>query len=390
MVRKARLLVANQTALKFFAAAIAISLPSVSASAPMINSISTNSLGELTILGDNFGGGPQVKLYDDFNNTKQSPDGKLELIPSIGQWDRHNNSGYTESKRNDDKSDQVLIVRDTSLQVQANIVFAIDDINGVHGKKHFQEIYLSYTEKDLKEFPGRNGTIDSFSDISSSKSAWLMFGNRGDNTSYAVSKGEPAGHDLVISTWTGSSFATGGNNTAMSPSFWHHELRNNWAFQDWNTISFHAKLNPESPYSEAEGFISFVNKNFYLKKVRKGNFMSDQTESGVPYPFWDRVKFYAWDRYTESDVKRATDNIYIAIGNNANARVVFTDHELLGKSKVLVHALPVSWSNKKITTKIPNDSRLPRYVHVITSNEESSGGYYTCTNCPNPTKLEVK
>lgn len=372
---------------QFLGPTLLLLLSATAQAAPKILDVSILESNYIEITGDNFGSGPRVAIFDDFNDASMIGDREVNLDPLKGAWAEHSGTGYIESKNSTE--DNALIVRDTRLGVSSRFVFAEDDNEGVHGKKHFQEIYLSYSEKDFRSFPGRNATENSFSDISSAKPAWLMFGHRGDNTQYALSIGSPAGHDIVVATWSGGGFLTDGNNTRMQPTFWHHELTENWAFQDWNTISFHAKLNPNDPYGKAEGFISFVNRNFALTKKRDGNFMTDQTEEGLPYPYWDRVKFYSWIRTDESDVKRAVDNVYVAVGENANARVVLTDNESLDKSRVLVHALPISWSESSITVRIPHDSRNPKYLHVIDSNETSSSGAFICLECPEPTELKV-
>lgn len=372
---------------KLVASTLVALYASTAQAAPEVQNVTILDSNHIEITGNGFGAGPHVAIFDDFNDASMISGQEVRLSPLRGSWAEQSGTGYIQAEGNTD--DQILIVRDSQLGTSLKFVFAEEDITGIHGKKHFQEIYVSYSEKDFRNFPGPNGTETSFSDVSSAKPVWLMFGDRGNNTSYALSQGSPAGHDMVLATWTGSSFITGGNTTKMSPNFSHRELRDNWAFQDWNTINFHAKLNSNDPYGKAEGFISFINTNFALKKERDGNFMSDQTEEGMPYPYWDRLKFYPWIRIGESDVKRAVDNIYVAIGDHANARVVLTDSPSLDKSRVLVHALPIEWSDSSITVRIPEDSRNPRYIHVVDSNEASSSGEFICLKCPKPTELEI-
>lgn len=351
-------------------------------------SLTSNGSLTMTILGSGFGSGPNVVMYEDFSRAQKSTDTSLNSMPIQGKWFEATGESYVINKGSVSIQDNALVIRDSVNQpARASLVLGIEDKDGVHGLRHFQEVYLSYSVKDFGEFPGRGGTLDSFSDISSSKNAWLMFGHRGDNTAYAMTLGQPAGHDLVVSTWTGGGFAAGGNNTKLSPTVWHNELTKNWAFQDWNTINFHGALNPDDPYGNAEGFFEFVNKNIYSHNRRYGNLMSDQTEEGVPYPFWDRIKFFSWDRYDESDVIRATDNIYVAIGENANARVVLTDNELLQNSKVMVHLLPLTWTNDTIKAYIPPEARSADYLHIINSDNNTSKAYYICQSCPTPPVL---
>jgi len=375
----------NQLAVLISSATLAVGVQA----APEITSIEAGDESRLVIHGSGFGSGPSVKLYDDFSRAEQR-NGTLALSALVGQWNWLSSTptGIISAGMADNGKGIYVLKHEES---RVSLEFGVPDPESVHGYEHFQEVYLSYTVKDFGDFPGPGGGPETFSDRSSIKDAWLMFGSRGDNTSYAVSQGSPAGHDLVATTWTGGSFATGGNNTRMSPSFWHHPLRDNWAFQDWNTIMFHAKLNPDDPYGDAEGFLGFTNRNMTHFRSREGNFMTDQTDEGVPYPYWDRVKFYAWMRGGEN-VARAMDNVYVATGANANARVVLTDTSYDENPGKLIHALPLEWSDSRITVELPrgfNPEDLT--LTVINSGESNSNSIPVtlCLECPESITLDV-
>ena len=220
-----------------------------------------------------------------------------------------------------------------------------------------------------------------------------MLGSRGDKTAYSVEIGEPGGHDLYIPAWTGGGFNINGNNTKMRPVWWPPELGQNWDFGGWHTKMFHAELNPSDPYGKAEGFFSFLNKNAYHVNFRDGNFMHDQSSEGVPYPFWDRIKFFAWMNAGDADVNRVVDEIYVAIGENANARVLLTDGESLESSTRVFHLSPESWTDSEIVARFPDylpDSNT-YYLHVLDSDNAVSGGYNLCQLCPDaPQVFPVK
>lgn len=113
--------------------------------------------------------------------------------------------------------------------------------------------------------------------------------------------------------------------------------------------------------------------------------MEDQTEEGVSYPYWDRIKFNAWTRSGDNPVKRLYDNIYVAVGDNANARVVIADAEDLNNATRLVHLLPITWEDDRILAEIPElDGSREQFVHVITAGNEFSAGIPLCVTCPNP------
>ena len=354
---------------------------------PFVASSGLTQEGKLVLSGQSFGSGPNIVLYDNFNDARII-DGELRLAPQVGKW--HELSASSPALHEDQRRDSSLVVRGPSY---AKLTFGVDDSEGFHGLKYFQEVFFSYSVRDVGEFPGDNSSLNSFSNISSTKDAWMMFGGRGDNTEYAVSQGLPAGNDLYIPAWTGGGFNIAGNNTGMNPSFWQGELTKNWDFGGWNINMFHAELNPEDPYGRAEGFFSFINENQYVVNIRNGNFMEDLRSERMPYPFWDRIKFFAWLRTGDAEVHRLLDDVYVAIGPNANARLVITDGRTLEKSTMIYHLFIDQWSNDKITASIPEhileDSNNNYFVTVINSNNERSTSFPLCLDCPSAPSLEI-
>lgn len=347
------------------------------AAQPSVAGIDLSSDEVWVISGQNFGPGPSVKLYDDFSGLSYSS-GEMTVEPLIGEWffSRMRNGGDHLIDYDSLVSGQSVAVRDVSQGGSVNLTFGVEDAGGVHGLEHFQEVYFSYSIRDAGDFPGPNGGPENFSNISATKDAWMMFGDRGDNTSYAVGTlNQPSGHDLYIPAWTGSSFNLAGNNTSMSPAYPQTSLRDNWVFGGWVTKSFYGKLDPSDPYGEAEGYFDFINENGYFQNDRKGNLMSDQASDGVPYPYWDRIKFFTWLRTGDSDVRRLMDMVYVATGENANARVIVTDSDSLHSSKVMVHLGPVDWQGDRIEIvpiSFSGASSGARYLYVIDTNEQVS------------------
>ncbi|TVP52826.1 MAG: hypothetical protein EA349_15060 [Halomonadaceae bacterium] len=365
---------------------VALLMSAMAVASPSIEKVTITNSHEIVISGKGFGQGPQVALYDSFSKAANN-NGELTLKPELGEWYSHSNKGALTTGGHGTDS-QAIVARDSQTSSSVSMVFGIEDENGVHGLKHFQEVFFSFDLKDEAAYPGSRADGDNHSLPSSSatKDAWMMFGHRGDNTSYSVENmGEPSGHDLYIPAWTGGGFIIAGNNTPVWPRFNEGTLTHNWAFGDWVTMMFHAKLDPEDPYGKAEGFFSFMNKNTYSMNTREGTLMTDQSDEGVPYPYWDRIKFNAWARASEIPVKRLYDNIYVAMGDNANARVVIANAKDLNKATRMVHLLPTSWESGKIkATTPPLDKNRPQYVHIITSANENSGGKKLCFSCPKP------
>ena len=356
-------------------------LASAAIAGPRVNQTYLNNEGHLVIEGSDFGQGPTVALHDDFSKAELSA-GEVTFNPQVGKWYEAKSSSeslYTDTEHNR----KSLYARGDGY---SKLFFGIPDSSGPIGLKTFQEVYFSYTIKDLGEFPGFGGGLENFSNASSTKDAWMMLGGRGDNTTYAVSRGIPAGHDMYIPGWTGGVFTIAGNNTSMQPGFQQRELKENWDFGGWHTKMFHAKLSSSDPYGPAEGFFSFLNANAYHVNVRDGNFMTDQTEEGVPYASWDRIKFFAWLNSDDADVNRVLDEVYVAIGDNANARILITDGASLEASSRAFHISPRQWTDSKIIADFPD--YLPEgkayFVHVADSENAFSKGHSLCPSCPEP------
>ncbi|TSJ70298.1 hypothetical protein [Marinobacter vulgaris] len=358
---------------------------------PAIHTHSISNDGKITLFGMGFGAGPDVVLYDDMRNANVSSS-SVELSPLKGNWFEVKKAKASEIVEGPFGPDsQAIIVAETGSANGARPIFGEPDPTGIHGLKHFQEIYYSFALQDLGSFP--HGTEDEFATISASKDSWLMFGDRGDSTRYSVEKlGEPSGHDLAVPTWIGGVFSIGGNNTRMNPLYRQQSLRDNWVFGGWVTYMFHAKLNPDDPYGNAEGFFAYLNEKAYDKNTRTGNFMTDQTEEGVPYPYWDRVRFNAWVRHSsETQIRRAMSNFYVAIGDNANARVLLTNGETLGTSTRVQHLLPETWSDDQIRATLPKDWASDNlFVHIADSDNNYSQGYrIECGECTPPDTIKL-
>jgi|TARA_B100001057_G_C22850343_1_gene950719 hypothetical protein len=374
----------SRTLTVFLFSTILGAMPSGLTAAPKISDAYLDDSGDVIITGSKFGNGPTVAIHDDFSNAEVGDD-TVSLSPKVGKW-LISNSNSNQIVIDEKHGSKSLFVRGNG---SSRFVFGIPDESGPQGLRTFQEVYLSYTIKDLGEFPGANGTSSDFSNQSATKDAWMMLGDRGDNTEYAVSKGDASGHDLYIPGWTGGGFNIAGNNTRMNPSFWQGGLTENWVFGGWHTKMFHAELDPADPYGAAQGFFAFLNRDAYQVNVRNGNFMEDQRSEGVPYPFWDRIKFFAWMNTGDADVKRVVDEIYVAIGDNANARVLVTDNQSLNRSTRVFHLSPQSWTDSEIVARFPDylpDSNS-YFLHVIDASNDNSASFGLCQSCPNPPQV---
>lgn len=347
---------------------------------------STEEGFSLTIEGANFGAGPHIVVFDDFDN--RLPGSTLtDGPPTIGHWYTGStpitNSGGVDGN-------QSALVLDSDNTGRTPMVAGIADPSQPRGLKLFQEVFFQVDIKDLGYFPGRDGTADTFSTESSAKDVWMMLGPRGDNTSYSKTDG----HDLIIPTWTGGGFSVGGNETRMSPSYWQKGLNGDWAFQDWNQITFHARLDPANPYGDViAGIFGYTNNSGTVFNPRAGNFMSDQTADGIQEAAWDRLKIGGWYRAGGDNRKRIMDNVYVAVGDNAAARVEIAnskDYFAATRRYILPHQV---WSSGRIVTRAIalKGVDLPGFYVFVTDGEgrRTTQGVPVCPQCPSAPRLQI-
>jgi hypothetical protein len=302
--------------------------------------------GTITITADaetEFGPGPEnVVLFDSFEDHAGSVS---KSGPLVGQWWKIEDAAIHEEHAFSGSKSALLI--DTSDGNQKSLRFAIPD-NGAtkaNGMRLFQEIYFSYAIKDLANFPGKGGTENSFADASSAKDAWLMLGARGD-AGWKEVYGQWTGNDLYIPGYNSGGFLVHGNSTNLRE--WQGTFTKDWAFGDWNQIFFHGEIDDQSPYSSGTGFFGFANKHF----MDFNHFSKALVTRSDKKPFWDRLKFAPWYQLRNGNVRRLFDEIYVAIGDHANARVLIGDAEYLANVSRLHHALPRAWDTSQISANV--------------------------------------
>ncbi|RAL24678.1 hypothetical protein DL240_00265 [Lujinxingia litoralis] len=236
-------------------------------------------------------------------------------------------------------------------------VLGFPDDQGDFGLKHFNEFFVHWSMRDLGDFPGHDSSPTSFSSDSSAKDIWVMYGDRGDNYDYSCSRGSCNGNDIVLATHTGQgSFKHDGNNT--NSNWW---IGGYWAFQQWNTLSTYLKINPEDPYGATTGVFEHLSagQGVYRSTYNEGVLREDLTE--IP-PVWDRLKFGAWYR-TAGDVRRLMDEIYVAVGPGAAARVEVANAPNFDEATRVIISPVNAWTD----TRIEVDLRL---ADLATSDEE--------------------
>ena len=323
---------------------------------------------EIVVCGDEFGDqGPETVFFDDFEDGE--PGESLdEEGPVVGEWYTPGGPVVDDESRSGSNS---LLLLDHEESTQTS-VFAIPDEEGRFGLRHFDEFFMHWSLKDLGDFPGNDSSPTDFSSDSSVKDIWVMFGDRGDNYDYSCSQGECNGNDIVLASHTGGGgFKHDGNNTRSD--WWISDF---WQFEAWNRMSFHLRLDDDDPYGDATGdFEHFSEEGGYFQDDYEGPMMREELDE-IP-PVWDRIKVGAWYRGA-GETRRIADDIYIAIGDGAAARVEVADAETIEEATNIAVATVDDWSKERLEATLrlgdldPGDDDLHLFV-VDADNRRTPG-----------------
>ena len=293
---------------------------------------------EITAQGSlDFGNqGPDVRLYHD-GVSKQPGDAISVGTPSVGAWGALSGSGYVATDHPNSGASIPTIGPRQTLQYYA------DDNAGVQGKEEFTELFIAWSTRDPRNIhPSRTNGIRNVKEV------WMMLGGRGDNTGYC---GAECGHDVFIPGLSGSKISgkISGNQTRTN---WWLNLKNTWNIEGWNRQHFGAKLNLSDPYGSPEiAFYEQVSSRGYLLDEHTGSIMTDQSAANVTSAVWDRIKFGGY-YYLQSGDERVLDDIYIAIGPAANARVMLADSGVQADITKTSFCIPTDWSSANISCTI--------------------------------------
>lgn len=324
----------------------------------------------IIICGSGFGEtGPTTVFFEDFEYGQ--PGQELETTATLGQW--LNPAGTYVDDSSLSGSNALLVADHIETEGRGvSAVLGFPDDEGDFGLKHFDEFFVHWSMRDLGDFPGNNSSPTSFSSDSSAKDIWVMYGDRGDNYDYSCRQGTCNGNDIVLATHTGSgSFKVDGNNS--NTSWW---IGNYWAFERWNTLSTYLKIDAADPYGPATGVFEHTapEQGVYRNEYQGTVLREEHTE--VP-PVWDRLKFGAWYR-TAGDVRRIFDDIYVAVGPGAAARVEIANAPEFDDASRIVISPITSWSDKRIDLSLRladlADSPDDLYLFVVDAQHRRSAG----------------
>lgn len=337
--------------------------------APSLTGIDLNSLtSEIEISGDNFGAPPKVVYFDNYEAgdkfEKLLPAGTVNWLP------------------------KKLIATD----FVGNDAFRARDPATVAGKEGMQQLTVKfqniYTEAFISfsvktpegsTFPGAS-VPKTFPSMSSWKFSWLMLGENGFQST--------SDFDICLPTHIGGgSFLLGGNDGTLT---WIDKGQSWWDWDGFNNISSYIRFDPNSPSVNPMKYFWTITNNL-INVTPTIQQQSPTVFKNSNFAF-DRVNIPGWFGNGNNDkFDGVYDNVYVAVGENALARVIITDSPVFSKSRFSTVVMAKSWSNNKITLD-PNT--LPQsqgevgiyYVYIADKDGVISPipQKIICKNCPKP------
>lgn len=323
----------------------------------------------VTLEGKDFGSGAKIVIYDDFNSQNTGSSVVLDKA-LIGTWSP--SSSYSALPTIVDyKGDKAIQVHNTAGIGTAKIA-QIETIFSETANSAF--ISYSVVVPQGKYFAGATSDA-TFPDASTWKFTWISDGAEGIASQTQF--------NMCIPTHTGDgSFMLAGNST----SYGWASIQDSWSWHEKNYFAFGMKANQTTPKT-LPGYI------YFQLTGKKGNSFT-HTKTDIPLfqenntTSFDRVKFPGWFGNGDlSNFDAYYDDIYVAIGENAFARIELSNDPSVNKSTFNVTLPFITWSNTKITTKLfKNYLGKPGglYIRAYNANNESKFIKLPCPKCPKP------
>jgi hypothetical protein len=302
----------------------------------------------LTIFTDgtyNFGStGPSVVIYDDFSG------GTVSANVELGNWSNVNNSQATYAPGGRDGSTAMKVYGSG----KGNTLTGAAIHQGF--KKDFTdatEVFIQYSIYTGTDVGGL--TPNTWPTTSFWKKAWFTDAKTNPGTE-GLSNGD--GNDIVLVTRVGSDVTVVGNDTLAGNTAYLSNLapiiNDQWDFTGWNTFGVWVKGDTTSPaVNPSTIYAQFVNKNTNSAETVSNKIMFNPAYASR----LNRAFVPGWFGNFPSGFSDALDwkydDVYIAAGAGAAARVLLGDASTWSSCRNVWIAPPTSWSSNKITCEIP-------------------------------------
>ena len=361
---------------------------------PKIDSITGDNIADgqtVTISGSGFGAGPTVVVFDDFESGNPKDGEVIPLTsPEIGTWSSYTTDGRPRYSADARSGKHGFRISDSTFNPNSGDSRKMGSFTKLLPAPT-TEVYATYaiSVPPGTTFPGASTPNTLPARLSSLKGLWLSDGPDG-----IFGRGLS---DIWFPGWAGY-WQVAGNSGAIlknigpvSPWF---------SFKTWNRISVWLKADPGAPVTHA-GTIFVQTTNPDTGHLE--NNWTDRSPFAGPTAFgnppssgkWDRFMLPGWWGNGDNTRNQMTyDDVYVAAGPNAAARVEIGDASTYKRSRILAISTPQAWNDKEVTVTLragPFTGFSNAYLFVIDANNNPSKGYPLGAATPSaPTGVIVK
>ncbi len=326
----------------------------------------------LTVSGSSFGTqGPNIVLMEDFERDTAGQKVQLAGAP-VGAWTGYNSSNTFLASPNAHTGSVGFHAYDYAGQGGNMLNLALGG--------QYQEAFISYwvTVPSGKSFPGMWGPSNSappptpgqFAGDSAWKFAWLL-----QSPSMTASQ-----FNMITLSYAGSGQFQPGESDSGYAMFVqpgnYSENANNigtswWSWTGWNRVATWMRGNSTVPSGAVGGITQTLNAQNGMSTWSFGNPSTYPTSAmfqmGVPQ-YFTQINVPGWIRENSGPNADPTyDDVYIAVGPGAAARVDITDSPTYTGSKHATILRSTNWSNTSVTATIPKaglDFSGTAYIYV--------------------------
>jgi len=328
---------------------------------------SENPYYTVAITGSGFGGAPNIVVFDDFDNQTSA---SVELNKAlIGQW--NTGSSFSSAPKVVDFDGGKAIAVNTPGTYTAKI----SQIEALFPER-VSSVFISYsvTVPEGRFFAGSTSDL-TFPTGSSWKYTWILDGPNGVDglTKYNVCAPSHVGR---------GNFMLVGN----SVSYGYFNMAPSWSWHTKNYMGFGVMPHETQPQTQ-NGHLIFQltgkkDRALIVNKLDKPIFPVTNSTS------FDRVQFPGWFGNGDfTNFQAYYDDIYVATGRNAYARVELSDSLDIATSTINLTMPVVSWSDTEIIFKLSKNTYKKAsqfYLRIYDRNNSSSAHNLPCGECPEP------
>jgi len=321
---------------------------------------------ETVINGSSFGGAPKVMMFDNFEHGDKFA---KQFANISNDWSSH----VLFKKEADGNNAHSAINPAKAVNGRSGMVQLVSTFND-----DYKTALISFSVKVPKgtTFPSANTPLK-FPSPSAWKFSWLMSESSGHS--------DPSLFDVCLPQYSGGGTMSMNGNTGMIA--WLDKPAKWWSWDSYNHMTSYVRIHPLLPViNPVEYAFSVVND---VTTYETGGVGAAGSFSKTNNSF-NRVNIPGWFRKSEDDnFQGLYDNIYVAVGDNALARVVITDSEIYAQSKFAIPVMAKNWTDNQIILDndvIPRDKAY--FVHLFDKNgKRSAKGLKVCSTCPQPPKV---